>query len=270
MAHPKEPGHFNDDYKDGAYRGRVTRYRKLFRSPSDKVWYCDGTVDYLASANAVSRIAESCPNSLFIAAVRPHPELIFSLHQQECVSGNETIYDFEEAFSASRDRRARRRLPITRPEIRKIDYEERARMGVQLMRALESIPRERLLLIDFEMLKQDSRFVWHEICRFLNVDAIPVELSVSNPRKKIHSPFVTILRKYLRTLKRFIGVRNNYGMSKVVKAIAVSVDQERPIIPSELAQQLRDKYHWDKSLIKQIAQNGPSVIAQDGWLANDS
>lgn len=268
MSHPKEPGYFNDDYKDGHFRRRPKRFKKLFAEAGDKTWRCDGTVDYLASDVAVPNIVKVAPDAKFIVAVRNHADLVFSLHQQERVSGNELVSDFKTAFELSSERRAGRKIPITGPERRKIDYEKRVEMGAQLERALKHINRDQLLLIDFDMLKKDSAAVWAEICNFLGIEAEPVSLVSSNPRKSISSVPVTILRKYLRRIKRTIGATSDYGLSKPIKNMAVSVAEDRPRLSDEMKQRLTEKYAQDLELLSAEVQTGPSIWSKGGWLDN--
>lgn len=260
MSHPKEPGYFNDDYKDGHFRRRPKRFKKLFAEAGDKTWRCDGTVDYLASDVAVPNIVKVAPDAKFIVAVRNHADLVFSLHQEERVSGNELVSDFKTAFELSSERRAGRKIPITGPERRKIDYEKRVEMGAQLERALKHIKRDQLLLIDFDMLKKDSSAVWAEICKFLGIEAEPVSLVSSNPRKSISSVPVTILRKYLRRIKRTIGATSDYGLSNPVRNMAVSVEQDRPVLADDLRKSITEKYSSDLALLRTVANSGNSIL----------
>lgn len=266
MSHPKEPGYFNDDYKDGHFRRRPKRFKKLFAEAGDKTWRCDGTVDYLASDVAVPNIVKVAPDAKFIVAVRNHADLVFSLHQEERVSGNELVSDFKTAFELSSERRAGRKIPITGPERRKIDYEKRVEMGAQLERALKHINRDQLLLIDFDMLKNDSSAVWTEICKFLGIEAEPVSLVSSNPRKSISSVPVTILRKYLRRIKRTIGATSDYGLSKPVRNMAVSVEQDRQVLADDLRKSITEKYSSDLALLRTVANSGNSILLRNGWL----
>lgn len=266
MSAPKEPGFFNDDYKDGHFRNRPARYKKLFASEKSHTLYCDGTVDYLASKNAIPALSKVAPDARFIVAVRNHADLVFSLHQQERVSGNELEPDFLTAFELSAARRAGRKIPITRPELKKIDYEERVRMGAQLCRALEYIDRDRLLVIDFDLIKSDSAAVWRQICDFLELPVSAVELAARNPRKSVSSVPVTMLRKYLRRIKRSLGLTSDLGLAAPIKAMAVSAPEEEPPLDPALREMLDLKYTWDRELIAKVAESGPAALSDESWM----
>lgn len=266
MSHPKEPGFFNDDYKDGHFRGRPQRYKKLFASQTPHKFYCDGTADYLASKNAVPAISKVAPDTKFIVAVRNHADLLFSMHQQERVSGNELEPDFVKAFELSADRRAGRKIPITGPEPKKIDYEERVRMGAQLKRALEYIDRDRLLIVDFDLINADSPAVWAQICDFLDIPLADVSLAARNPRKSVSSVPVTILRKYLRRIKRTLGLTQNMGLDTPIKALATSAPEEKPKLDPLLRDKLDAKYNWDRALICEVSKAGPAALAKESWI----
>ena len=266
MSHPKEPGFFSDDYKDGHFRGRPNRYKNLFAAEALHKFYCDGTVDYLASKNAVPAISKVAPDAKFIVAVRNHADLVFSLHQQERVSGNELQPDFVKAFELSADRRAGRKIPITRPEPKKIDYEERVRMGAQLKRALEYIDRDRLLIVDFDLITSDSPAVWSKICDFLDLSAPEISLAARNPRKSVSSVPFTILRKYLRRIKRTLGVTKNIGLASPIQALATSVPATKPKLDPVLRETFDTKYDWDRTLIRDVSKTGPAALAKESWI----
>lgn len=266
MSSPKEPGFFNDDYKDGHFCARPQRYRSLFATDRSCRWFCDGTVDYLASKNAVPAIAKVAPEARYIVAVRNHADLVLSLHQQELVSGNELEPDVLRAFHLSAERRAGRKIPITGPEPKKIDYEERVRMGAQLMRALENIDRERLLVVDFDLIKSDSPAVWAQISDFLGVDTLSVDLAAQNPSKSVSSVPLTIVRKYLRRLKRTLGLTGNMGFDAAIKALAVSTPEEKPWLDPKFRARLDAKYGWDRLLIRQVALSGPAALSRESWI----
>ena len=250
MCEPKEPSFFNDDYKDGPFRGRKTAYLKLFSKAKNVTWMCDGTVDYLASDVAVKQIMEVAVAPKFIVVVRKHADLLMSMHQQECVSGNELIYDFALAFKLSSERRNGRKLPITQPEYRKIDYEMRAEVGLQIRKISRYISRERLLLIDFEILQSDSDLVWSKICDFLDVEFEQVDLVHSNARVDISSRPAIILRKLLRNIKWKIGASSNFGLDRIWNKFSIKTSKRRPVIDVKLRAMIEKRYEQDVDIIK--------------------
>ena len=266
VSNPKEPAFFNDDYKDGHFRGRPKQYRSLFQTDLPTTWYCDATVDYLASKTAIPSIVKVAPQARFVVAVRNHADLLFSMHQQELISGNELISDFEKAFALSAERRRGRKIPITRPEPKKIDYEERAKMGLQLMRAIESIPREQILIIDFEQIRQDPAAIWSEICTFLNIEQIKVDLTAQNTRQEISSVTATVIRKYLRRIKRRLGLVSNMGIDAPMRRLSARAPAAKTFISDDLRNRISHNYELDRQLIKQIALGGPAVIAPNSWI----
>ncbi len=266
VSKPKEPGYFNDDYKDGPFRRRASAYRRLFIDEFEHKWFCDGTVDYLASKNAIPAISRTSSDARFIVALRNHADLAFSLHQEERVSGNELEPDFETAFHLSAERRAGKRIPITRPEPKKIDYEERIRMGAQLLRALECFDRNRFLLIDFDMIARDGETVWTSVCEFLEISETAVDLSAHNPRKNVSSVPMTVIRKLLRTVKRALGITRNFGLDAPIRSLASATNAEEAQLSEDVRDWLDKKYESDRQLLARIASSGPSLLAPDSWM----
>ncbi|OUD10461.1 hypothetical protein BVC71_02890 [Marivivens niveibacter] len=266
VSNPKEPGFFNDDYKDGHFRRRPKQYRSLFQSSLPKTWFCDATVDYLASENAINSIVKIAPQARFIVAVRNHADLLFSIHQQELISGNELESDFEKAFALSPQRRLGRKIPITRPEPKKIDYEERAKMGHQLIRAIKSIQREHILIVDFEQIIQAPDRIWSEICTFLDIEQTKVDLTPQNTRQEISSVTATVIRKYLRRIKRRLGLISNRGIDTPLRHLSAHTPTLRASISDQLRSRISQTYELDRQLIKKVALGGPAVIGPNSWI----
>lgn len=269
MSQPKEPGYFNDDYKDGHFRRRPKRYQRLFATDRPFQWYCDGTVDYLASQVAVARILRASLDARFIVAVRQHADLIASMHQEERISGNELIADLAKAYELCPERRVGRRIPITRPEPKKIDYMKRASIGEQLARAIQLINRDRILVVDFQLIRDDPERVWQELCVFLDLAPLPVDMSPQNRRQTVASVPGTILRKYMRRAKRGLGLTRDFGLSRPLEALSVRDVPKAPQLDPALRARFDADFASDLAVLRQVVRAGRAVIAPGGWLDHD-
>lgn len=181
LSDVKEPWFFNDDRSTGHFVGRKDKYLGLFPAQAGVKYYCDATPDYLYSPSAMEQIADFSPDARFLVTYRPYAEAFFSLHQQERFMNLEPIESAEEAFRACNERR-RQAKRSRRAELKSLFYDERLRVGAQLLRALEFIPRERFLLIDFSLIRDNPQDVWRAIERFLGVEPEEVSYTVKNTR----------------------------------------------------------------------------------------
>lgn len=80
MSYFKELGYFNDDYKDGYFCCCLKWFKKLFVEVGDKIWCCDGMVDYFVLDVVVLNIVKVVLDVKFIVVVCNYVDLVFFLY----------------------------------------------------------------------------------------------------------------------------------------------------------------------------------------------
>jgi len=258
----KEPWFFNDDRSTGHFVGREQKYRELFPVQEGVKYYCDATPDYLYSPSAMEQISNFSPSARFLVTFRSYAEAYFSLHQQERFMNLEPIESAEEALQACNERR-REAKRSRRPELKSLFYDERLRVGAQLYRALECIPRERFLLIDFSLIRDKPHDVWRAIEDFLGVGSETVSFNVQNTRKFVATGNAARILRQAKKLKNVLGIRGKSRLADALRERMSPPDQAPPSISDEFRAAVNSRFRPDRQLVQQFAIAGPAIMADD-------
>ena len=269
LARLKEPWFFNDDRSTGHFVGREKAYLDLFEKQEGVRYYCDASPDYLFSKNALGAIADYSPDARYLVTFRPYADAFFSLHQQERFMNLEPIESAEEAFQACNQRR-RDAKRSRRVEISSLFYDERLRVGSQLVRALEFIPREHIMFIDFRLFRTSPETIWRGIEDFLGLPHEDIEFTVKNPRKTVTTgPAATLLR-HGKTIKNMLGIRGKSRfLADAIRARVSPPDTDPPALSEEFRAQVDHRFRFDRALVERFAKAGPAVLADGFYQCED-
>jgi hypothetical protein len=181
-AHPsvcfsrlKEPHFFSRRDLEGldpeALREVVKReyLDRFFPNCPDGAVKAEGSVSYLYAAEHMAPILEVWPDAKFIIALRNPLDMLPSLHQRQLYNGDETVRDFERAWSLIEDRRRGKRIPRSCIDPRLLDYEEIAKLGKHVRRFFDVVGRERCFVSLFDDLKADPEGQHRQILEFLGL-----------------------------------------------------------------------------------------------------
>jgi hypothetical protein len=260
VSTPKETQYFLT-YRD-IPRLTHDQYLSCFSRATQEAWLCDATPDYLQSEESVAKIAAYAPQAKYVVAIRPHADLAFSLHQQMLVSGTENIVDFEEAWRASEERMAGKRLPAGFSDPERYNYKERLRIGAHLMQTLKHVDRGRIFFVDFEALRQDSEQVMRELFEFLGVAPFTdLDLTPQNLRKEVFRPALPRIGAFLFAMKKRVGLRKSWGIAGWIGSLGVRVAETRPKIPEKIRNEIARDYADDWKLVIEFARSGPGCLS---------
>jgi Sulfotransferase domain len=255
VSQPKEPHYFCTDFDYYYAPGRRSEehYLRLFAGAGEEhLAVGEASVWYLYSEVAARNIAAFDPGARAIVMVRNPVELVPSLHSQLRYMLDEDEPDPWEAWRLQEARAAGRRLPrrVRVPEF--LRYGETARLGAQLRRVYEALPREQVKVLVFDDLRADTGAVYREALAFLGV---PDDGRTEFPRvneNKVHragavarltqrppAPLVSVARG----VKRVAGVER-LGVLERVRRTNRQVARRRPIDPG-FAAELREHFRED-------------------------
>jgi len=171
----------NVDWSAPDYAG----YHDVFRS-SDRLWG-EATPIYLYWPNALERIRAYNPDIKLILLFRDPVDRAWSHWRMEYARGKES-----EPFGwCIREGRARMAEGTPYPGFHRVySYVERGYYGRQFAHALSLFPRDQLLALSSNMLRQDPTRTIKAICTFLGVDppACPIPPKISRPAADIDYP----------------------------------------------------------------------------------
>jgi hypothetical protein len=118
--------------------------------------------------------------------------MLYSLHSNYVFNQNEIIVDFEEAWNATADRKAGKKISeVIKCPIEGLYYTEIGKYSEQVQRYYDVFGKEKVKVILFEDFRSNTKAVYSDLLNFLGVDeSIISEFKVYNPSKRIRSSWV--------------------------------------------------------------------------------
>ncbi len=143
----------------------------------------------LLSSNAAANIFRFNPDAKIIALLRNPVDMIYALHSNHVFNSNENIDDFGEALHAEKDRRLGKRISgLIKCPIEGLYYSEAGNYATQLERYYQISGKEKVKVILFEDFTSDTKTVYADLLRFLNVNQINItSFPAYNSSKKVKS-----------------------------------------------------------------------------------
>jgi len=268
MSPVKEPHYFSTDLKHGSaltQRG----YALLFRGAAvAHKAIGEASVFYLFSRVAVPRIEEEFPGARYVVLVRNPIDMAYSLHEQQIVAGNEHIIDFAQAWKLSAERAKGREVTRWCLEPRLLDYKSVCRLGEQLERLFNTVPRERVLVLLLDDVKENPRREYLKVLEFLGVpDDGRTDFPVKNPAKERRWPrlqrAVITTARVCRPFKRRLGLPLVPG-TRIINALDEMNLRYRPRLPMrpELRAELARYFVEDVYLLSRLLNRDLSKWAK--------
>ena len=189
--------------------------------------------EYLHNPQAVERMASLLPDARLIALLRDPVERAYSHYWQERRIGKESL-EFADAVAAEPRR-------IAEGAVR-FSYVERGRYLLQLQRICERYPRNALLVLLFEELREAPAQTFATACRFLGIDDTFVPPSVD----EVRNPYRAYRPQWL-----FRALAKNDRWRKLPPGLAVRIQRimtrqtSYPPMDEGLRRELVDRYRDD-------------------------
>ena len=179
-AHPgiffapiKEPKHWSPDIPNPAFLNKsLDEYLQLFRAArSQHRIVGEASTSYLASAVALEQILAFNSNARVIAIVRNPLSLLPAYHMELCLTFHEDVENFETAWRLQPQRRQNQSIPEGCAGALRLDYKWAASFGRQIQRLFVVVPEPQRMVICFDDLVTDTKAVYEQVLRFLNVES---------------------------------------------------------------------------------------------------
>ena len=252
----KEPYFFNDDFVGKEKLVGVTAFRdekeyleKEFNGFADYKVVGEGTPMYLFSRTAVPNILKFNPEAKFIVMVRNPVEMAHSLHAQILMGLTEDVADFETAWRLQEDRLNGRNLPnyCKVPQI--LQYGEICKLGEQLERLYDNVPKERVLVILYDDFCSDTRREYIKVLEFLGVDyGGRKNFEFINVSKKVSNPAVHKLVVLVTRMKKKLGIDRSLGLAKRLFRF-YGREEKRVPLSEDFKNELRKYFMEDVALL---------------------
>lgn len=261
FSSPKEPNFFSYDLPGCQFASDVDEYRAKFFGhcvPGQHLRVGEGSVWYLFSDVAVSRVLEFNPDAKFIAMVRNPVVMVQSLHAKLLTIREETEADFERAWRLQAQRARGEAIPPLCKEPRRLQYQALCSFGEQVKRLKATAPAEQVRVIVFDDFKRDTGKVYGEMVEFLGLEhdgrtAFPPV----NVNKRLRSPRLEDLlqrpprpmRMALNVLKQVAPVKR--GLLAVLARVRSLNDDRssREALSAAMLEELAEAFRDDVGLL---------------------
>jgi len=204
----------------------------------------------LYSRNAAKNIYQFNPASKIIIILRQPADMLYALHSNHVFNDNEIITSFEEALEAEPDRRAGKRIsPIIKSPVESLYYSEVAKYPEQVQRYCDLFGKEKVKVILFDDMVNDTRQVYLDIVRFLSIDDTHLpEFKIFNASKTTKSESLKRLTvaapAWLRTIGRKIFPHQTHRRDWLMKWLwkVNTREEERKAMSPGLRKKLTDQF----------------------------
>jgi hypothetical protein len=231
MADRKELHFFDFDYGLG-----IERYRENFEGAGDALAVGEATPNYMYDGRAMERIAVSIPGARLVAILRDPVDRAYSHYWHNRSVGRESL-GFAEALAAEQ-----KRLSTDDPRARAHwSYVDRGRYHRQLLRVSELFPREALLVLLFDDLKDAPSEVHRTLYRHLGIDDrfSPTQSGITA------NTFVAFRSKTVRRLTR----RLPRSTRRVVGRLNTRSDSSYPPMDPAIRHELKERFQQENALL---------------------
>lgn len=264
MSPAKEPHFFSTDLDPPRRRGvpSLEAYEALFRGAGEQhLAVGEASTGYLYSAVAVGNILRYVDAPRFVVMLRNPVEMAPALHEEQVYQGNEHVQDFRDAWDLQAERAQGRAVTRWCRNPALLLYGEWCRLGTQLERLYRQVPRERVLVLLLDDVRQDPRREYLRVLRFLGVpddgrEAFPV----LNRAKRLRS--VPVKRAVLAAgaLKRALGIPGGLGLLTAVDRLN-RAERPRPPLDRAMRAKLVEYFAGEVRKLEQL-------LGRDlaGWL----
>jgi hypothetical protein len=218
----------------------------------------EASVFYLYSRSAVGNIQRFNPDARFVVMVRDPLELLVSYHRQLCRIREEDL-PLEEALALEADSAQGRRLPRHCREAAVLQYTEVIRLGGQLARLLETVPREQVHVVLFDDFVANTQAEYRRVLSFLGIhDGIHREFPVVNPARGVRSGALAaftektppVLARAVLGVKRALGWGDLGVLDRLRRANAT--DANDTPLPFQLTERLKIEHTDDVAVLSEI------------------
>ncbi len=173
----------------------------------------DASVSYLYAPEQLEPVLRLWPDSRFIVGVRDPLSLLPSLHKRLIFTGDENIRRFEDAWAATPDRAAGRRIPWSTIEPRWLRYDEAARYGTYVERLFAAVGKDRCLVMVFDDLVADPATQHRRLLEFARLAPMPApELKPEREAKGVRFLLLQqLLKRPPRALLPYLASVRHHG-----------------------------------------------------------
>ncbi|MDE2240380.1 MAG: sulfotransferase domain-containing protein [Rhodospirillales bacterium] len=249
----KEPHYFSTDLRVSRIPEH-DRYSALFSGVTHHHRAVgEGSVYYLFSKDAVRNIENySKCQAKYIVCLRNPVKMAPSFHWEQLFSGKEHIKPFAKAWAASDNRLQGKIVRRSYQDVRELAYKEVCKLGFQLARLYNTIPRERVHTVLLDDIERDARLAYLSVLNFLGVDDDGrSHFDVKNPAKALRVRQLQAVPQLLQRIKESVGISKSFGFGGLIAKANKKVTPW-PTLSDELRLALEGHFREDILLLEHL------------------
>lgn len=262
----KEPHYFSTDFPRFTWAQSLEEYESNFVGSEPHKIVGEASVMYLYSSNAAKEIKAYSPDAKILVFLRPVSSFLRSYHQQLLYNRDETIQEFELAWSLWAERSVGRKVPPTCRDVAFLNYRAVASFGEQLDRYFQVFDKEKIKVVWFEDWIGSPRKTYLDILKFLGInDDGRQEFRRLNSARRHRSAWIANLTQrpspHILRAARFAS--NLFGLERgklAAKVRAVnSVERKNNDLPEQVKLELRDFLREDTKILRALTNRDYSA-----------
>jgi hypothetical protein len=262
FSRPKEPHYFSTDYYEHNRIWTEDEYLRLFRRANENhLAIGEGSVWYIASKTAASKIMEFNATAKFIVMVRSPLEMVRAIYSQNVFDCIEDQPDVESAWRIQKARERGLYIPFLCCEPKELLYSDRCMLGAQLSCLMAIVPRERIKVIVMDDLRFDTRSVYEQVTSFLELPSDHrTEFPIYNENKIPRWPAWAKFLAYGGKLKKKWGLHTTFSRGDLLVNFNAQPSHRQPMRP-EFQAELSKHFTPDVELLSRLLDRDLT-----GWL----
>jgi len=204
---------------------------------------------------AVSNILKFNPEAKFIVMLRNPIDMAYSIHSQHLFGMQEDVVDFKTAWSLQELRKKGESIPRFCKEPKLLQYGEVCKLGEQMQRLYRAVSKENVFVIMFDDFKNDTKKVYEDVLKFLNVPSDNREnFPIINENKRVKINLLHSTFNLLRWMKKSLGIYRSLGIIKLFNNLIWENVKRNPL-SYDFRKKLQNYFHSDIILLQDILQN---------------
>ena len=235
FSNPKEPNYFCSDIT-GEYCSASNENDYLahcFPKDADKYTIVgDGSVSSLYSKDAVKNILLFNPDAQFIVMLRNPIELVYSLHGQLLLNGQEDVYDFIQAWRLQDKRKNGEYIPnrCSMPDM--LNYGDVGKIGVQLERLCSQVSPKQVIILLLDDMIADPVGEYKKALKFLSLpEYIPESFPIANESQRRKFKYLEQLVWTIANLKKYLNIKTSFGILTAISQSNIKLHKRVPLPP---------------------------------------
>ncbi len=250
MTSPKEPMYFADDIVDPRnHKFSREKYVALYENAPEVKYWGEACVWNLQSKTAANNIFHENPDAKIIIMLRNPFDAIVSMYHQNIYGRAETAKSINEALDLESSRQEGENIPPTCSPGNRLFYSQIMDFYPQVKRYTDLFPKNQVLILFQEDLKENSKEVLKLVYSFLDIPYVEQSIEKENTKRTNRFGWLRDMLEspppFISFLGKIISPKTRSLLYKRIKTLNHSQVKEQKLSDQQILL-LSEK--WDKNI----------------------